>query len=371
MKKLLFLILIVVVVAPCFSVSYNPDGKEEFCFIPFFYDISWGTVGFTAHYEESYLYNDFYSDIDAAINGWNSENKRKYYSPKSGLWYWDYVLTKGYFEYQITVDSNGANIEDSKYEYYSVVLEDGSTYVYKCVKGNKYTPAGRGNFVIQPIEAYRPVLEKSPFVPGSWVRIVGCDGVGKELLSYKLSNGNSIVCTLLEWLVDATNHIENDSARLKLSELVTYLDYPDPSYDEDNSIVWIQMCSLEVAKAQEYPLINYIGYYTDGSFPDGSFLLPRLVFLFEDEDISSIVIRYDGVEWDASDSLNPSFAPAGGNYYYSDCWVGNYIPILENIVAAEDVQIRYKTGEQYKTLTITEENKTQMKYIFQIYDSFN
>ncbi len=366
MKKLLFLIFIVVVIAPCFSVTFNPDGKEEFCFIPLYYDIDWNTVGFTAHYEESYLYNDFYSDIDSAINGWNSDNKRKYYSAKSGLWYWDYVLTRGYFDYQILNDSTGAKIEDSKYDYYSVVLEDGSSYVYKCIKGRKYTPAGRGLFVIQPIDKYKPILEKAPFVPGSWVTVVGCDGIGDELLSYRLSNGNSIDCTILERMIDATNHIEKDSARLKLAELVTNLEYPSVSYDEGNSVVWIDMCNLEVAKALEYPMINYIGYITDGSY-----LLPRLMFLFEDEDINSIVIRYDGVEWDAYEALNPTFKPTGKNYYYCDCWIGDYLSTLEKIITAKDVQIRYKTGEQYKTLTITEKNKTQMKYLFQIYDSFN
>ncbi len=363
MKKIIILALITIVAAPCFSVDYKPEGKEEFCFIPYFYDISNHFAGYSAYIEDSFLYNDFYEDIDSAIKARHVGYGRQY-STKSGLWYWDYVLTKGYFDHQIFADSNGQAINDNKYEYYSVILENGASYVYKCIKGDKYTPAGLGSFVIRPIGEYKPVLEKAPFVPGSWIRIVGCDGVGNDLLTYELSNGKSLYCSTVESITDVTNHIHNDSTRLKLAELVTYLEYPDMDFDDESSIVWIQCCNLEIAKTFDYPLINYIGYIEDGNY-----LLPRLVFLFEAEDIKSIIIRYDGVEWDIFEALNPTFESAGKDgYYYSDCWIGDYVTTIKGIIEATDVQIRVKAGDEYKIYSVSDKNKEQMKYIFNVYD---
>jgi len=363
MKKAIMFLLLLSVAIPCFSFSYNPEGKEEFCFSPCSYPIYDNyLLEHSAFYEDSFLYRDFYSSIDIAINASHFETFKRAF--KSGLWYWDYVLTKGYFDEQILCDSKGETINDSKYDYYSVVLENGESYIYKCLKGQKYSPASEGLFVIRPIELYRPVIEKAPFVPGSWISVVGCDSELKYYPDYILSNGNVINSKTLSLLIIVTSHITDDSIRLKLSELVTFLKNPDIDYDKDQNIIWIQMCDLTSGRLNGFPLIGYVGYSVDTGY-----LLPRLIFLLQDENIQSIVIGYDNKEWNAYDSLNPSFNPAGKEgYYYSDSWIGDYIKTLRDIISAKDVRMRIKTGNDYKMLTISDENKIQLGYILDIYE---
>lgn len=358
MKKILLSILLIFVGLSCFA--YSPEGKEEFCFAPYFYSGSWWVNDvYTLQWENRYLYGDFYADIDDAINTFSNSYT------KSGLWYWDYVLTKGYFDSQIYKNSKGEEIND-KYDYFKVVLENGKELVYKSVKGDKYTPAGEGLFVIKPIEQYRPIIEKQSFVPGSWVQIVGCTGEQSDLLKYKLSNGAELSPTIVEEIAKAVDPIKDDSTRLGIAELASLLEYPSCNYDAEQNIVWIQMCDLLVATyIEKYPMLSYVGYRVDNGA-----ILPRIVFISESKDVSALVVKYDDKEWDAFSSLKPTFKDAGMGYVIADCWIGSDIQTLRSILESKEVKVRVKTNDGYKSYDVNAKNLEEMAKILKIYDSY-
>ena len=353
MQKILLSILLIFVGLSCFA--YSPEGKEEFCFAPYFYGV--GDDFYTLQYENCFLYGDFYADIDDAVN------TVSFSYTLSGLWYWDYVLTKGYFDYQINENSKGEVIND-KYDYFKVVLENGKELVYKSVKGDKYTPAGEGLFVIKPIEQYRPIIEKQSFVPGSWVQIVGCTGVKSDLLKYKLSNGAELSATTVEAIAKAVDPIKDDSTRLGIAELASLLETPSCDYDAGQNIVWIQMCNLLIGLIRKYPMMSYVGYMVDNGA-----ILPRIIFVSESKDVNALVIKYDDKEWDAFSALKPTFEDSGMGYAIADCWIGSDIQTLRSIVESKEVKIRVKTNDGYKLYDVSTKNLEEMAKILKIYDS--
>ena len=157
-KKAILIFVLSAISFGLFAAGYEPQGKEEFIFAPYYYSKkSWASEERDLFYSDRFLYGGFYKTLEDAISDQYYSYGRIGSYIHFGLWYWDYVLRKGYFDDLLTTDNDGKALPNDA-DYYTVVLDNGERYIYKSLKIEKYTPKLNGSFVINPIANYTPLL---------------------------------------------------------------------------------------------------------------------------------------------------------------------------------------------------------------------